>query len=263
MDGTPGCSVAITGTPPVMVEGTRRPPRSGVMLAGATGTAKLPADPSGVAKGDCTVDPLSPRPGGATAGAPCAGRLLTGAPLAATIGAGLGDGNDACRGDMATRTRTLVAISASAPATPLVTQSTTGDIAADRDVRFADVAATVVPVAKGPARAAPRLRDPLPFVRIRRGAIDRGSGAGLVLFFGAGADTADVVGVARPCVGARDWGAGVATGSGGGATVSWDELITPSAYAHDSSAQRAISGRRNRSAHHCSRNGDTMAFQRA
>ncbi len=93
-DGTPGRSVAITATPPVMVEGTSRPPRIGMMLAGETGTAKLPADPDGVANGDGTGDPLSPRTG-ATAGALCAGTLSAGAPLAVAMGSTLGDGSDA------------------------------------------------------------------------------------------------------------------------------------------------------------------------
>jgi len=104
-----------------------------------------------------------------------------------------------------------------------VTQSTTGDVATDGDVRFAVVAVAdfpgVVPgIAPGDGALTPDaewLRGPLPVERVLRWAIDRGRGAGPVLFEAAGA--AGVVGVARVCLGARGGGggAGVAIGSGG------------------------------------------------
>jgi hypothetical protein len=120
-----------------------------------------------------------------------------------------------------------MAISASAPPTARVTQSTTGDVATDRDARFAVVAVAdfpvvvpgVVAVVRALARETERLRGPLPVERVLRGAIDRGRGAGPALFAGDGAAAA-VVGVGRVCVGARGSGVGVAIGSGGGATVS-------------------------------------------
>ncbi|MFY7948619.1 MAG: hypothetical protein ACOVRP_05330 [Gemmatimonas sp.] len=114
-----------------------------------------------------------------------------------------------------------------------MTQSTTGDVATDGDVRFAVVAVAdfpgVVPgIAPGDGALTPDaewLRGPLPVERVLRWAIDRGRGAGPVLFEAAGAAgaaaAAAVVGVARVCLGARGGGggAGVAIGSGG-ATVS-------------------------------------------